>query len=308
MDAKKRKKFLVLATVSWVLVTFSLNSAVFSSEYLHVKTSGFTRLPVSARALGMGEAFVAVADDYSSCHYNPAGLVHLNSRSFSSMYVDLYGLGLLTHSYFSFVEPNTGLGSGGISWSHLVASFEPERWYADLIAYSYAKKLFTGENVGSWGINLKYLRESTPWEDATGYSIDLAYLQRGEKLSWGICIKDVMSKIDWDTGRKENIPFNLITGFASKISPHLLLAIDIEGSSGDIPKDVRLGTEWKLQENFSLRAGVIKKFQQENDINFAVGAGFKTHFSKVKNISFDYAFLSSEIFPSTHYISFSLAF
>ena len=34
----------------------------------------FLKLGFGARALGMGESFVAVADDISSVYYNPAGL------------------------------------------------------------------------------------------------------------------------------------------------------------------------------------------------------------------------------------------
>jgi len=285
-------------------VVFGLTPA-YSSEYLHIEDSGFTRLPISARAMGMGGAFVAVADDYSACYYNPAGLVNLSSRELGSMYTDLYGLGLLTHSYLSFIEPNTGLGSGAVSWSHLSADLEPEEWIYDLWAYSYAQRFFL---KSSWGINLKYLRQTTPWEDASGYSIDLAYLRKGEKISWGICWQDVFSRIDWDTGHKDTLPGNITAGMALALNPAILIALDTEFSSRDLPRNIHLGGELRMGRYFSLRAGLINKFQPEETLTLTAGVGFRIGFGEDSNLSFNYAFLSPQELPSTHYFSFSLAF
>ena len=43
---------------------------------------------VGARALGMGGAFVAVADDATATYWNPAGLTKVKKHSFSAMYSD----------------------------------------------------------------------------------------------------------------------------------------------------------------------------------------------------------------------------
>lgn len=308
MDIKKLTCLAVL--VMGLSLVVDSGSTTHASEYLHITESGFTRLPVGARALSMGGAFTAVASDYSATRYNPAGLVNLDSRAFASMYTDLYGLGLLTHNYFSFVEPNAGLGSGGISWSHLSASLESEKWYQDLVSYSYAKELSSrkGRGTTSWGVNLKYLRESTPWEDAIGYSIDLAYLRKKETLSWGISCQNVTSKIDWDTGRREVIPLNVVLGMATNVTPHFLFALDCEGSTDDIPHTVRAGAELELGENFFLRAGAIKRLQEDNDLDLTAGLGFQMGLGEGNALSFDYAFLSPEILSDTHYFSLSFTF
>ncbi len=41
----------------------------------------FLELGFGARPLGLGEAYVAVADDVSALHYNPAGLAYAPSLS-----------------------------------------------------------------------------------------------------------------------------------------------------------------------------------------------------------------------------------
>ena len=46
----------------------------------------FLRLGLGARAMGMGGAFVAVADDATGGFFNPAGLVQITKRTFGASY------------------------------------------------------------------------------------------------------------------------------------------------------------------------------------------------------------------------------
>ena len=46
----------------------------------------FLKIGVGARALGMGGAFVGLADDQSALYFNPAGLTQIPNRSFSTNY------------------------------------------------------------------------------------------------------------------------------------------------------------------------------------------------------------------------------
>src|SRR5215510_2370911 len=48
------------------------------------------KIPVGARAVGMGEAYVAQADDVSSLYWNPAGLALMQERQASFMYDQMY--------------------------------------------------------------------------------------------------------------------------------------------------------------------------------------------------------------------------
>ncbi|MBE0479326.1 hypothetical protein IBX65_09485 [Candidatus Aerophobetes bacterium] len=295
-----------------LVVTFLFTlSSIAQGSYLDVTDTGFTRLPISARAMGMGGAFVAVADDYSACYYNPAGLVHLQQRQLGTMYTDLYGLGLLSHSFLSFAEPDMGMGSGALSWSHLSANLEPETWSYDLWAYSYANYLFNREDFfisNSWGINLKYLRQTTPHEDASGYSFDVSYLGKSEKLSWGICIQDVFSRIDWQTGHTDTLPLNIMLGIAFNLNQVALIALDLDVSPTDILRGMRLGGEWELTRNIFFRAGLSQKLQKDENLNFSTGIGLGTDFLSALNFVFNYAFTTSTEFAGTHYLSFSFIF
>ena len=59
------------------LLAISLGWSVRGPQYL------------SGRALGMGNAFVGLSDDYSGIYYNPAGLAHLNSLMDAGMALKL---------------------------------------------------------------------------------------------------------------------------------------------------------------------------------------------------------------------------
>ncbi len=69
---------------------------------------------VGARALAMGGAFVAVANDATAVLWNPAGLAQVADTRIAGMTTDLYGLGI-THQYVGAVTTFANLGIG-LSW------------------------------------------------------------------------------------------------------------------------------------------------------------------------------------------------
>ncbi len=67
----------------------------------------FLRIPVGARAIGMGGAFSAVCDDATSPYWNPAGMVYLPYREVVFQHAEEFG-GLLNHDFGSVVLPLHG--------------------------------------------------------------------------------------------------------------------------------------------------------------------------------------------------------
>lgn len=317
LDKEKRWKLFLTAVIFALLLQLTAIAPLAASDYLHITDSGFTNLPTSVRAMGMGQAFVAIADDYGACYFNPAGLLQITQKELGTMYTDLYGLGLLRQSFLSFVEPTTGMGAGGISWSRLSANLEPEKWNSDVYSYSYAQFLsqdkltISRKTFSSWGINIKYLRETSPWGNASGYGLDVGFLTRGEKFSWGANIQNLISQINWTTGKKESIPINIKLGTVYRFTPQFLTALDVDASWQDLPKNIRLGSEWWVQPNIALRLGAVKTFQKNADLTFSAGLGFYFPFQNRKEISmiaFNYALSSHEDLALTHYFSLSFGF
>ena len=63
-----------------------------------------------ARALGMGSAFVAVADDATAAFWNPAGLVNLERPQVIAMHSERFG-DLVDRDYASYARPLGGSGT-----------------------------------------------------------------------------------------------------------------------------------------------------------------------------------------------------
>jgi hypothetical protein len=106
-------KMVCLTAVLVVVLVASSNATKLAGEFL---TTGF-----GAKALGMGGAFVSIADDASAVYWNPAGLYLLDRRQALLMHSQRFG-GLVDYSTFSFAmplsrEPNAeAAGAIGLVW------------------------------------------------------------------------------------------------------------------------------------------------------------------------------------------------
>ena len=89
-------------TFKVALTLFFLSSGIIAAS----ERGAFPALGVGARALSMGGAFVALADDADATYWNPAGLAQLQSRQLSSTQSDLLGLGI-NYNWLSFVQPQS---------------------------------------------------------------------------------------------------------------------------------------------------------------------------------------------------------
>jgi hypothetical protein len=74
---------------------------------------------VSARALGVGNAFTCYADDASAPFWNPAGLSRIGRSSLTTAYSDLFGsfrAGLVKYNFIAYAQKIQGIGAIGVSW------------------------------------------------------------------------------------------------------------------------------------------------------------------------------------------------
>ena len=69
----------------------------------------FLKIPVGPRAIGLGGAFAAIADDATASYWNPAGMVYLPYREVLFQHQEKFG-NLLNHDYISVVWPLAAKG------------------------------------------------------------------------------------------------------------------------------------------------------------------------------------------------------
>src|SRR5262245_6333656 len=156
-----------------------LLTGTFSFASTAAGTSGgqVLSIPVGARAIGMGEAYTAMADDVSSLYWNPAGIAILNQSEASFMYNQW--LKDLTYNNASVGVP---LEHGGIgaSVSYLsygnIDGFDSNGNAAGTVkAYSDVATLGGGILGDMWsaGLNLKAVQGQLADVKATGFAADL---------------------------------------------------------------------------------------------------------------------------------------
>ena len=70
----------------FLTLTFVLFSFIHSQNNVATTSAAFLEIGPGARSIGMGSAYVSVADDASSIYWNPAGIVNVNKTEIQSFY------------------------------------------------------------------------------------------------------------------------------------------------------------------------------------------------------------------------------
>ncbi len=235
---------------------------------------------VGARALAMGGAFVAVADDATAACWNPAGLASLNDTRLAGMSTDLYGIGG-AHQYVGAVTTFANLGVG-LGWERFAITAQEVdgdgtvggtfEWVEQAIVGSLATNVM---DVAMAGANVKYyLADSGLGDNAGGFGFDLGVLvSLGDMFVIGVNAKDLAgSGVTWDNGTKDTVTAMYTAGLAMKLAEDkLVLATDVDFDGSNLG-NTHIGVEFKVIDELALRGGVVltNGFQETC---FSVGAG-----------------------------------
>jgi len=260
-----------------VITSLFLMTNVLVSNVLAVKDAGqaarYLRIGVGARALGMGGAFVAVADDASACYWNPAGLVQLKNKEVQAMYSLLsidrkynflnYAQPLKDDRCFGVSVVDFGVGDIRETKSpedKNIGMFDDQE---NALIVSYAGNMENGLLLGG---NLKYITQSmNPSEgkkSADGIGVDMGMLWKAKpNLTVGLLLQDVGGSLKWNTGHKDRLPVVIKAGTAYRLMDNnLLLAFDVEKVVHNKKSRLHLGGEYNLNENIAFRLGVISAY------------------------------------------------
>lgn len=221
---------------------------------------------IGGRAIGMGEAFVGVADNADAVYWNPAGLVKLQGNSvtvgFNIQTATKQDLNEVLSKdplkggkliYLSFAG-----GQGGLSWRPL-SNFKKSTYSEDLttntqswetkeirinefllsLAVPYTEKMSVGFNINYLSGNLAVSSKSKTagvWNEPSanvssgyGFGVDLGLLYKLTPfMNLGVMMQNMAAYIYWDDYARDKLPLNLRIGTAFKLTNLLTFAYDFE--------------------------------------------------------------------------------
>lgn len=260
--------------------------------------SAFTDTGLGVRPMGMGGAFVALADDTSAITFNPAGLGQMERTEFSAAYDKLYaGLGddSLGRGYVSYVYPSRSHGALAVNLAFLHTPLYKET----TVTFGYGKPL----GPLYLGLNTKglftYFKENVYTQidplfsngntSSNGIALDLGMIYKlTSSLSFGLAAINVnQPNMALDEDEDAEVPYTLQTGLALKLGG-TASTIDLTYRNKELNDkrdiNVHLGIEsWLADRSVALRGGV-------NFHDMAVGASYVFKRGNDMDAQIDYAF------------------
>ena len=279
----------------------------------------FLALGVGGRAMGLGGAHVALANDATAGYWNPSALAVLDYPEVSLMHDERFA-GLVNHDFAAVAIPYGLDASLGFSIIRLGVDGIPDTRQAlidqngngqldagDRIDYSrityfnaadWAAILTYAQRASddlSFGFNVKFIRRGLGDASATGIGFDAGIRYRAfESVTLGANLQDATTTlVAWSTGRNELISPTLKVGGAMAIDLMggiLTPAFDVDirfenrryasvAHLGPVSFDPHAGLEYDYQNTIALRGGVNELRQP------SLGAGLH-----LRKIDIDYSF------------------
>jgi hypothetical protein len=165
----------------FLLVLSQLCWAITVKDKVGTCGAQFLKLGVGARARGMGDAFIGVADDAQAVFWNPAGLANIESKDLS--FSHLSWIADVNHESFAYAQNFSNVGVFAVSAIMLgtedmdVTTTQQQEGtgetftYRDLaIGLSYARRL---TDKFCFGLTLKYIDEQIYIKHARGFGVDV---------------------------------------------------------------------------------------------------------------------------------------
>jgi hypothetical protein len=282
-----RRVILLLSAGFILLIPFPIYGVVGEGGY----PGAYLRLGAGARALGMGGAFVALADDVTASYWNPAGLGQLESSQLAAMY-SLMSMDRM-HNFITYAQPLGKLGTLGASLLNFgVRNIDgrdtggiPTEFFSsseNAFLVSIGRKLAPALFIGG---NLKFLYHNLASTKATGVGFDIgAILKIREALRIGATIQDIGSDIKWDTESRLKEEFLTVTRVGISIIPKttpLKIFADLERNQKQETK-YHVGAEYWVLKSIAARIGYDRH-------HFTIGASAVIPISSTE-LQLDYAF------------------
>lgn len=324
----------------------ALSVSLFGQAKTGSTAAPFLNIGIGPRAIAMGGAFIATADDVSSLYWNPAGAARMNKSgalfSHSKWFADInynwagsvinlgdagvFGVSVTNLDYgdMELTTLSEYEGTGGTFTANDMA-----------IAITYAKNLTDRFSIGG---NVKYISQNIWNSSASALAVDLGVLFHSDV--YGLRIGATISNLGSDmqiSGSDLNVQHDVnqtIYGNNDQILATLntdkwplpltfkigaaMDVLDIENHKitvaadalhpSDNKESVNVGMEYLVLDMIALRAGYKSLFLDNTEEGLTLGFGLKYDFSPSLALFIDYAYQEFGILKDTQHFAIGVNF
>ncbi|OQX84562.1 MAG: hypothetical protein B6D63_04245 [Candidatus Latescibacteria bacterium 4484_7] len=312
------KRRIIVSVLALMLLPAFAYGGTKPFEKVGTYAAQFLKIGVSARAIGMGGAFTAVADDATSIYWNPAGMVETSRTQVTLNSVDwpadlnLYFAGAI------FTTPYLP-GTIGISARALTMDPQEERtiymphgtkrfFDAGDMSFGLSYAMYFTDRFSA-GITSHFIHMGLADKSVNTMAFDFGLLYRIgiQGLKLGMMVQSLGGEVNFDN-RSSKLPTLFRVGLKSDIirrGSHVLLASGEFTHPPDNKERMNVGMEYSFNQFFYLRSGYNISYDAEG---LAWGVGFKIDTSQTSDIRFDYAWEDLGFLGSTNRVSLSFSY
>lgn len=276
------------------------------------------KIPLGARPIGMGEAFVGLADDVNAVTWNPAGLAQLEQHHAGFMHsFYLQDISLEYLAYGQKLMEGAGLGASLMLLNFGLMEKVEDAGGAPAVTGEFRPLVFSAAaGYGQWimeglavGGTLKVLSQTIDTEAYSAFAADVGVLFRPgvEGLQAGLAVQNLGTTL-----ADASLPMNAKVGGAYLLPVHLAgddvwrVLLDVNLPFGDTAyTSVGIGTEYAYAGIGTVRLGYKLKNTGELEglAGLTAGAGVK-----LGALALDYALGTFGDLGTTHQIMAGVVF
>lgn len=325
-----------------LLLLVIMYSSIYAGDVGRKGTTGAEELliPVGARGIATGGAFLATLTGLESIYYNPAGL-DLTPRT-EAMFSYMSYIADINVSYFAISTSLGDLGSIALSFKTLDFGDIPvttndfpdgtgQTYSPGFLtsSFTYSKVLTDRISVGT---NLKLITESIQNASALGFALDMGVQYRfNDYLSMGASLKNIGTDMQFtgqDLEASTTVPgsnlgsssgsyqvvtepfqipsyFEMSLSYNHSFNEQNTVTLATTYTANNSYEDIaHFGLEYNFMNYFFARGGYNLSMQntKESIYGFTAGAGVQYQTDSGIGITFDYAFREVKDFPTSNHI------
>lgn len=332
--------------IIFIVIVLSTLSFAQSTSKSGTTAAQFLKIGIGPRAIGMGSAFTATANDLTAMYWNPAGIASNYSTDAMFNHINWIADTGLDFAGASSNIPDIGTIGAFVTMMKaidgmMVRTVETpegtgERFDAGSLAIgvSFARELTDNFSIG---FNAKYIRDYIWHESAAGFALDAGVLYKIDILNefrLGASISNFGTKMKLD-GRdiievkqvgesgqgnlinsiiqmeEWDLPLLFRIGVAADIikleSIKLTTAIDAVHPN-DHSEYLNLGTEFNWLDLLFFRVGINSLFEEKTEKGLTAGVGLNYRILQSLAVRFDYAYQDVGRLKNAHYFSVGVKF